>query len=134
MSQQSHSTSVRVLAVAMTGIALAALAGVAISAQDKYTLQVPNGLAFSEFKGYETWELVSASGPLAPGLTLNAAQAPLPNFPDLLLAAKLHLRRGLERGKLVVVDDDLIAVILDLPGGERLDHLDNQPGLFGSFP
>ena len=27
--------------------------GVAISAQDKYTLQVPNGLAFSEFRGYE---------------------------------------------------------------------------------
>jgi hypothetical protein len=26
-------------------------AGVAISAQDKYNLQVPNGLAFSEFKG-----------------------------------------------------------------------------------
>ena len=26
-------------------------AGVAISAQDKYTVQVPNGLAFSEFSG-----------------------------------------------------------------------------------
>jgi len=25
--------------------------GTAMSAQDKYTLQVPNGLAFSEFKG-----------------------------------------------------------------------------------
>jgi hypothetical protein len=30
-------------------------AGVAISAQDKYTVQVPNGLAFSEFRGYEDW-------------------------------------------------------------------------------
>ena len=29
--------------------------GVAISAtQDKYTVKVPNGLAFSEFRGYET--------------------------------------------------------------------------------
>ena len=27
-------------------------AGVAISAQDKYTVQVPDGLAFSEFRGY----------------------------------------------------------------------------------
>ena len=37
-------------------VALVVLAsGAAISAQDKYTLKVPNGLAFSEFKGYDTW-------------------------------------------------------------------------------
>ena len=30
-------------------------------AQDRYTLKVPNGLAFSEFKGYESWQLVSIS-------------------------------------------------------------------------
>ena len=35
MSQQQHSASVRVIVVALTGTALAALAGVAISAQDK---------------------------------------------------------------------------------------------------
>jgi hypothetical protein len=28
----------------------------AISAQDKYTVKVPDGLAFSEFKGYEDWQ------------------------------------------------------------------------------
>src|ERR1700723_3369158 len=33
----------------------------AISAQDKYTLKVPNGLAFSEFRGYEAWQAVSPS-------------------------------------------------------------------------
>jgi hypothetical protein len=27
--------------------------GITFAAQDKYTVQVPNGLAFSEFKGYE---------------------------------------------------------------------------------
>src|SRR5258708_36911405 len=32
---------------------LAVLGGTAISAQDKYTLKVPNGLAFSEFRGFE---------------------------------------------------------------------------------
>jgi Cytochrome P460 len=31
----------------------------ALAAQDKYTLQVPNGLAFSDFRGYEGWEVVS---------------------------------------------------------------------------
>src|SRR5882724_3047878 len=43
-------------------IALAVLAtGAAISAQDRYTLKVPNGLAFSEFKGYEGWQTISIS-------------------------------------------------------------------------
>jgi len=42
--------------------ALAVLAtGAAISAQDKYTVKVPGGLAFSEFKGYETWETIAVS-------------------------------------------------------------------------
>jgi hypothetical protein len=36
-------------------------AGVAISAQDKYTVQVPNGLAFSEFRGYEDWPVIAIS-------------------------------------------------------------------------
>ena len=34
-------------------------AGVAISAQDRYSLKVPNGLAFSEFEGYDRWEVMS---------------------------------------------------------------------------
>jgi len=49
------------LSVSVT-VAVAALAtGVAISAQDKYTVKVPNGLAFSEFKGYENWAPVAVS-------------------------------------------------------------------------
>jgi hypothetical protein len=34
-------------------------AGVGISAQDKYTVQVPNGFAFSEFRGYEDWPVIA---------------------------------------------------------------------------
>ena len=41
--------------------ALAVLAGSAISAQDKYTVSVPNGLAFAEFRGYEDWVDVAVS-------------------------------------------------------------------------
>ena len=37
------------------------LSAAAISAQDKYTLQVPGGLSFSEFRGYEKWEVISTS-------------------------------------------------------------------------
>jgi hypothetical protein len=40
---------------------LAVLGGLAISAQDKYTVRVPGGLAFAEFKGYEAWQAISLS-------------------------------------------------------------------------
>jgi hypothetical protein len=45
----------------IAGAVLAVLGGTAISAQDKYTVQVPNGLAFSEFRGYEDWQVVAVS-------------------------------------------------------------------------
>src|SRR5712671_3800501 len=40
---------------------LAVVGGRAISAQDKYTVRVPGGLAFSEFRGYEDWQAISIS-------------------------------------------------------------------------
>jgi hypothetical protein len=44
------------------GIAVAAIAGgAAYAAQDKYTVVTPNGLGFEEFRGYEGWQVVSAS-------------------------------------------------------------------------
>jgi hypothetical protein len=33
----------------------------ALAAQDKYTVKVPNGLAFSEFRGYENWQDIAVS-------------------------------------------------------------------------
>jgi hypothetical protein len=50
-----------ILIVAATALVLAAVGGVAISAQDKYTLKLPAGVAFSDFKGYEDWQLISTS-------------------------------------------------------------------------
>jgi len=35
--------------------------GVSISAQDKYAVKVPNGLAFAEFRGYESWPVIAIS-------------------------------------------------------------------------
>src|ERR1700719_48519 len=40
---------------------LAIVSGVAVSGQDKYTLKLPNGLPFSDFKGYEDWQLISSA-------------------------------------------------------------------------
>jgi hypothetical protein len=51
----------RVTPVTTIAVVLAVLGGSAISAQDKYTLQVPNGLAFAEFRGYEDWLPVAVS-------------------------------------------------------------------------
>ncbi len=53
----------RVLSWLMVSVAvvLAVLGGRAISAQDKYTLQVPDGLSFSDFRGYESWQVVSVA-------------------------------------------------------------------------
>jgi hypothetical protein len=41
--------------IVILALVLAFFGGRAISAQDKYTVQVPGGLAFSEFRGYEDW-------------------------------------------------------------------------------
>jgi hypothetical protein len=49
------------LTIGITMVSLVALGGVAISAQDKYTVKVPGGLAFSEFRGYESWPAISIS-------------------------------------------------------------------------
>ena len=37
------------------------VAALALAAQDKYTVKVPGGLAFSEFRGYEAWQAISIS-------------------------------------------------------------------------
>ena len=56
MNQKKKLVSSAVVAV------LAVLAtSVVISAQDKYTVKVPGGLAFSEFKGYESWQVINVS-------------------------------------------------------------------------
>ena len=60
MSQRPSFSSRGMRAVLAAAIALAVLGSVALAAQqDKYSLRVPNGLAFSDFRGYESWEVVS---------------------------------------------------------------------------
>jgi hypothetical protein len=49
-------------AIAAVLIVPALLGSVALAAQDRYTLQVPDGgLAFADFRGYEAWEDVAVS-------------------------------------------------------------------------
>jgi hypothetical protein len=90
-------------AVTVIGVAaLAVLGGRAVvSAQDRYTVQVPNGLAFFEFRGYEDWQVVavSQSGNLIEVIVGNPAmidayKAGIPGkgrpFPDGARMAKIH--------------------------------------------
>jgi hypothetical protein len=47
--------------IVMTGLSLAVLGGIALAAQDRDTLKIPDGLAFSDFGGYDTWQDVAVS-------------------------------------------------------------------------
>jgi hypothetical protein len=76
--------------------------GAAISAaRDKYSVKVPNGLAFSEFRGYESWQVIAVShnGELLAAILGNPAmidayRAGIPSngkpFPDGAKMAKVH--------------------------------------------
>ena len=84
---------------------LSVLGGLVISAQDsaasKYEVKVPGGLAFSEFRGYEDWQVVAISRNdkliaviLANPVMIDAYRAGIPDngkpFPDGAKMAKIH--------------------------------------------
>src|SRR6202140_204071 len=47
--------------VATAAAVLAVLIATAVYAQDKYSLKSPSGIAFSDFRGYEDWSVVSSA-------------------------------------------------------------------------
>src|SRR6266851_2757761 len=49
------------LTIAIATTVLAVLGTAAVYAQDKYSLNSPSGIAFSDFKGYEDWAVVSSA-------------------------------------------------------------------------
>ena len=82
----------------------------AISTQDKYTLKIPNGLAFSEFRGYESWPVISIShngntlaAILGNPVMINAYKAGIPGngkpFPDGAKMAKVHWNATVNAGE-----------------------------------
>jgi mono/diheme cytochrome c family protein len=71
------------------------------STQDKYALKIPNGLAFSEFRGYESWQVISIShngdklaAIVGNPVMINAYNAGIPGngkpFPDGAKMVKVH--------------------------------------------
>ena len=47
--------------VTATVAVLTVVSGLAISAQDRYALKLSDGVAFSDFRGYGDWQLISSS-------------------------------------------------------------------------
>ena len=88
-------------ASAAVAVVVAVLGDRPVSAQDKYSLQVPDGLAFSEFKGYEDWAVVAISENgariaviLGNPVMIAALREGIPDngkpFPDGAMMAKIH--------------------------------------------
>jgi hypothetical protein len=80
---------------------LAVVGGIALAAQDRYPLQVPGGLAFSEFRGYEDWQTIAVSHNgdkvaiiLGNPAMIEAYKSGIPGngkpFPDGARMAKIH--------------------------------------------
>src|SRR3974377_761079 len=89
------------LTIAIATAVLAVFGIAADSAQDKYSLKTPDGIAFSDFMGYEDWAVVSSARTdevlkviVANPIMIKAYQAGVPGsgqpFPDGSRIAKLQ--------------------------------------------
>ena len=91
----------RLKVMAAGAAVLTILGALTVAAQDRYSVQVPDGLAFAEFRGYENWEIISASEGnnviaviLGNPAMIAAYKAGVPGnggkFPDGAKMAKIH--------------------------------------------
>jgi len=80
---------------------LAVIGGIALAAQDKFSVKVTNGLGFAEFKGYEEWPPIAVSHSdkllaviVGNSVMIDAYKAGIPGngqpFPDGAKMAKIH--------------------------------------------
>src|SRR5215510_15341526 len=92
-----------ILMIATAMLALAMVVRAATSAEDKYNLKVPGGLAFSEFRGYEDWAVIAIDHTedlmkviVGNPVTIDAFRAGIPGngqpFPDGAKMAKVEWR------------------------------------------
>lgn len=88
-------------AITVSFTTLAIGAALSAAAPDKYALKVPGGLAFSEFRGYESWQVIAIShngdhlaAILGNPAMIDAYKAGIPDngkpFPDGAKMAKIH--------------------------------------------
>jgi hypothetical protein len=93
--------SKNIATIAILLVFFAALVSPARAGQDRFALKAPNGVAFSEFKGYETWQDVAVSQTesgikaiLANPVMINAYREGIPGngkpFPDGSMVVKIE--------------------------------------------
>jgi cytochrome P460 len=110
-------------AITIGAALLAVLGSMAIAAQDRFTVKVPNGLAFSDFRGYDTWQDVAVSQTetllkviVANDTMINAYRQGVPGnheaFPDGSKIVKIEWipKKNTESPYFVMVPDTLKAV------------------------
>jgi hypothetical protein len=101
-----------------TATAVLAALGTAVYAQDKYSLKSPGGIAFSDFRGYEDWAVISSARTdqelkviVGNAVMIKAYKAGVPDngqpFPDGSKAVKLQwkLKKSTEAPFVVEVPD-----------------------------
>ena len=97
------------LTIAIATAGLAVLGSATDYAQDKYSLKSPSGIAFSDFKGYEDWAVVSSARTdevlkviVANPIMIEAYRAGVPGngqpFPDGSKIVKLQWKPEKEHG------------------------------------
>ena len=95
------SMKLETLVAVVSATVLIVLAVTALYAQDKYSLKSPGGIAFSDFRGYEDWSVVSSARTnevlkviVANPTMINAYKAGAPvngqSFPDGSMVVKLQ--------------------------------------------
>ncbi|HSQ79100.1 MAG TPA: cytochrome P460 family protein [Candidatus Bathyarchaeia archaeon] len=111
---------------------LSVLAVLALAEQDRFKLKAPNGVAFSEFKGYETWQDVAVSQTdegikaiLANPVMIKAYREGIPGngrpFPDGSITVKIEWSKKMnpESPYSVTVPDTLKSVSFILKDSKR---------------
>jgi hypothetical protein len=98
---ETHTGVERIAGFTIGATTAAVLVATAVYAQDKYSLKSPSGIAFSDFKGYEDWSVVSSARTdevlkviVANPTMINAYKAGIPGngqpFPEGSKIAKLQ--------------------------------------------
>ena len=111
-------------AIAAGAVLVVAAGGIALAAQDRFTVKTPGGgLGFDEFKGYETWQNVSVSqvkeglkiiagNPAMMSAYRSGAPAPGKTFPDGAKVVKIEwsAKQSAESPYFVMEPDKLMSV------------------------
>ena len=133
MSRPSDSilSSKQIAGAVCIPILLVGLGHMAFATQDKYTVQVPGGLALSECRGYEDWANVAASQTdklnliVANPVMIEAYRAGVPGngkpFPDGAKTVKIHYKpkQSAEAPDPTTIPDTLVAVACMVKDSKR---------------